>query len=139
MRDINSKGNLNIDTVVDNSINLQSNNQEYPLLIQCDNDTLYKERKFRKERLKAEKEKKFIPSTIKALFLAFIIFIVLLLINKLMPKLFGDNTLAILLTIPSAIWAIMAIVLYFVPNKYEKRHLQALQEITDLLRERGVE
>ena len=130
MRDIKGKD-IIIGNITDNSINMHSTHK---LLRECDSSELKTERTFRKQRLKDEKSKKIKPSIICSLIIACIALALLCFMNYEMGLKLEISTI---LAIPGAIFSIMSIYLYFTPNKYEQKHLNALQEINDLLRERG--
>lgn len=130
MRDIKGKE-IIIENITDNSINMHNTHK---LLRECDSSELKTERTFREDRLKDEKSKKIKPSIICSLIIACIALALLCFTHYKMGLKLDISTI---LAIPGAIFAIMSIYLCFTPNKYEQKHLDALQEINDLLRERG--
>ncbi|QIM66586.1 hypothetical protein A4G16_03980 [Mannheimia granulomatis] len=106
-------------------------------LVQCSNEELVDERKFRNQRLLIERDRR---KTEKK---PFVIISIAVLILGFIYGCYKVGNLSDILTwlyaIPGAIFSIVSFQNYSTPNQFEQKHQQALREIADILRERGKE
>jgi hypothetical protein len=130
MKDIRSGRDIN----VHGDLTINDNSSEYKLIIHCNNNELFEEEKHRRKILRNErtaKFKRFIPIWATcAVALAF---------AALWYWLQGKMDLFSLLSGASGlIFGISSLSTYDKPNSFEQRQLDVLDEIHDLLRDRGV-
>lgn len=129
MKDIKSGRDINIH----GDLTINDNSSEYKLLSHCNNNELVAEEKHRFQILsneRAAKFKRFIPIwSLCALALAF---------AALWYWLHGKMDLFSLLSGASGlILGLSSVSTYEKPNTFEQRQINALEEINDLLRDRG--
>ena len=130
IRDINHSGKGDI-------IVQEGQNNIVKKLVECNNEELIKEREFRNQQLTIESKER------KRKRKPWVIVCIIILIVGLFYGYYKDpnftNIINWIYALPGAILSLQSIQSYSTLSEYEKKHLQALREIKDILRERGVE
>ncbi|OOR99329.1 hypothetical protein B0187_06120 [Haemophilus paracuniculus] len=130
-RDANHSGTGDIIIQENNNTNIGK------LYIQCTDEELFEEREFRQNQLKKESQRR------KKEKEPCVIFSIIILLLAAIYGYYKDpnfsNFVNWIYTFPGAIFSLLSIRAYLTPNQYEQKHLKALNEIRDILRERGVE
>ncbi|RDE82755.1 hypothetical protein [Haemophilus parahaemolyticus] len=130
IRDINHSGKGDI-------IVQEGPNNIVKKLVECNNEELIKEREFRNQQLTIESKER------KRKRKPWVIVCIIILIVGLFYGYYKDpnftNIINWIYALPGAILSLQSIQSYCTLSEYEKKHLQALREIKDILRERGVE
>ncbi|WP_299306557.1 hypothetical protein [uncultured Haemophilus sp.] len=130
IRDINHSGKGDI-------IVQEGQNNIVKKLVECNNEELIKEREFRNQQLTIESKER------KRKRKPWVIVCIIILIVGLFYGYYKDpnftNIINWIYALPGAILSLQSIQSYYTLSEYEKKHLQALREIKDILRERGVE
>ena len=130
IRDINHSGKGDI-------IVQEGQNNIVKKLVECNNEELIKEREFRNQQLTIESKER------KRKRKPWVIVCSIILIVGLFYGYYKDpnftNIINWIYALPGAILSLQSIQSYYTLSEYEKKHLQALREIKDILRERGVE
>ena len=130
IRDINHSGKGDI-------IVQEGQNNIVKKLVECNNEELIKEREFRNQQLIIESKER------KRKRKPWVIVCIIILIVGLFYGYYKDpnftNIINWIYALPGAILSLKSIQSYYTLSEYEKKHLQALREIKDILRERGVE
>lgn len=130
IRDINHLGKGDI-------IVQEGQNNIVKKLVECNNEELIKEREFRNQQLTIESKER------KRKRKPWVIVCIIILIVGLFYGYYKDpnftNIINWIYALPGAILSLQSIQSYYTLSEYEKKHLQALREIKDILRERGVE
>jgi len=130
MRDINTGGDVN----VQGDFIITDNSQEYKLLIHCNNAELLQEENHRRNILNKEKKSKrnrFIPIWVTAALLLSAAAVWFWMLGKM-------DIFSLLSGAAGIIIGLASLKTYEKPNSFEQRQHDALREIHDILRDRGV-